>query len=268
MPPHPSSSGFFSATPVFDRADFARAMGRSPAERSITDLLSYHLRAGNIRRIARGLYASIAGNVAPGTLTVDRFLAASRLRGGAVIAYHSALELHGCAHSEANEVQVIADGEPGVFETTDFVCRFVSFSGSTSPTEGLTTVTRQGLAVNVTTLERTVAHLFDRYDLAGGTDGLFQSLDLVAEANAGMDIDALIGFAQRLGNSAAVGALGYWLQCERSRLGIEAAALEDLRAFAPRQSRYALGAVPGSGRAATGWNVILPADIVERYFDD
>lgn len=252
---------------MFDRADFAKAMGRSPTERSITDLLSYHLRGGNIRRIARSLYA-VPGNVAPGEFTVDRFLAASHLRGGTVIAYHSALELHGHAGSEANEVQVIARGEPGVFETTDFVCRFVSLPGGFSATDGVTTVTRQGLAVNVTTLERTLALLFHRYDLAGGVEELFRSLDLVAAADADMDIDALVGFAQGLGNSAAVGALGYWLDCERNRLGVTAAALEDLRSFAPRQSRYALGAVPGRGRAATGWNVILPADIIERYFDD
>ena len=268
MPPRPSSSAFFSATPVFHRADFAKAMGRSPAERSITDLLGYHLRGGSIRRIARGVYASIPRNAAPGTFTVDRFLAASRLRNGAVIAYHSALELHDCACSQANEVQVIARGEPGVLETRDFVCRFVTLPGGFSPIDGVTTVTRQGLAVAITTLELTVAHLFDRYDLAGGVDELFRSLDLVAAADAGMDMDTLIHFARGLGNSAAVGALGYWLQCERHLLGVADAALEELRSFAPRQSRYALGAVSGNGRAATGWNVILPADIVERYLDD
>ena len=42
---------------------------------------------------------------------VDRFLAASRLRPGGVIASHSALELHGYAYSEGYDVQVISPRE-------------------------------------------------------------------------------------------------------------------------------------------------------------
>jgi hypothetical protein len=33
-----------------------------------------------------------------------------------VIAYHSALELLGCAYTDGHEVQVMAPGEPGVLE--------------------------------------------------------------------------------------------------------------------------------------------------------
>ncbi len=47
------------------------------------------------------------------------------LRCGGVIAYHSALELHGCAYTEGQEIQVIAHGEPGVFEAIGLTCRFV-----------------------------------------------------------------------------------------------------------------------------------------------
>ena len=267
MARHPSSSVFFSATPVFGRTEFAEAFGRHPGDRAITDLLKYHLRAGNIRRIARGVFASVPKATPSTTGTVDRFLAASRLRVGAIIAYRSALELHGCAMT-TSEVQLIACGEPGLVETTDFACRFVSPPRHHSPGEGVITIDRQGLAVSVTTLERTVVDLFDRYDLAGGAEDLFQSLDVVGEREEPFDVEALVEFARRLGNAAAAGAIGYWLDHERHRLGVTGAALEDLRSLAPRHARYALGATPGHGRAGTGWNVILPTDIIERYFDD
>lgn len=267
MARHPSSSVFFSATPVFGRTEFAEAFGRHPGDRAITDLLKYHLRAGNIRRIARGVFASVPKRTPSTTETVDRFLAASRLRGGAVIAYRSALELHGCAMT-TSEVQLIARGEPGLVETTDFACRFVSPPRHHSPSEGVIIIDRQGLAVSVTTLERTVVDLFDRYDLAGGAEDLFQSLDVVGEREEPFDVEALVEFARRLGNAAAAAAIGYWLDHERHRLGVTPAALEDLRSLAPRHARYALGATPGHGRAGTGWNVILPTDIVERYFGE
>jgi predicted transcriptional regulator of viral defense system len=258
----PSSSAFFGAMPVFRRDEFAAAFGRQTGDRAVTDLLKYHLRAGNIRRIARGVFASVP--------IVDRFLAASRLRVGAIIAYRSALELHGCCHTPTgtNEVQLIARGDPGLVETVDFACRFVSAPSHHSPGEGVTATDRQGLPVSVTTLEQTVVDLFDRYDLAGGADDLFRSLDIVAERAEPLDIEALVNFARQLNNASAAAALGYWLDRERNRLGVKSAVALDLRSLAPRHPRYALGATPGRGLAATGWNVILPADIIERYYDD
>ncbi len=120
----------------------------------------------------------------------------------------------------------------------------------------------------MTTFERTLVDLFDRYDLAGGAEDLFRCLDLVVEREAPLDFDALVDFAKRRSNAAAAGSLGYWLDRERHRLAVTDAALEDFRSLAPRHPRYALGAMPGRGLSATGWNVILPSDIIERYFDD
>jgi len=262
------SAPFFSARPVFDRAEYAAAVGRRPDDKVVTAMLAQHLQAGNIKRIARGVFASVPKHADPGKWSVDRFLAASRLRRGGVIAYHSALELHGCAYTEGHEVQVIAPGEPGVVETADFSCRFVKPPRGFARKNGsladrVTVVDRMGLDVRVTTIERTIADLFDRYELAGGAEELFNSLDLVARVDAA----ALVRHARALGNATAVGALGYWLEREQDRLGVESAALKKLHALAPRQARYALAAKPGEGRTATGWNVILPVEVIEPQFE-
>ena len=262
------SAPFFSARPVFDRAEYAAAVGRRPDDKVVTAMLAQHLRAGNIKRVARGVFASVPKHANSATWSVDRFLAASRLRRGGVIAYHSALELHGCAYTEGHEVQVIAPGEPGVVETADFSCRFVKpprglTQKNGSLADSVTVVDRMGLDVRVTTIERTIADLFDRYDLAGGAEELFNSLDLVARVDAA----ALVRHARALGNATAAGALGYWLEREQDRLGVESAALKKLHALAPRQARYALAAKPGEGRTATGWNVILPVEVIEPQFE-
>ena len=44
-------------------------------------------------------------------------------------------------------------------------------------------------------------------------------------------------------------------------------AIEAVRALAPRQTRYALGAVAGEGRTAPGWNVVLPARVIVAGFE-
>ena len=119
------SAPFFSAHPVFDRAEYAAAVGRDPSDKVVTAMLAQHLQAGNIKRVARGVFASVPKHADARKWSVDRFLAASRLRRGAVIAYHSALELHGSAYTEGYEVQVIAPGEPSVLDAAGFSCRFV-----------------------------------------------------------------------------------------------------------------------------------------------
>lgn len=262
------SAPFFSAHPVFRRAEYAAAVGRRSQDRIVTAMLTQHLKAGNIRRIARGVFASVPKHADAEKWSVDRFLAASRLRHGGVIAYHSALELHGYAYTEGHEVQVIARGEPGVFEAVDFTCRFVKPSRGFAQrdgtlADGVTVVDRLGMDVNVTTIERSIADLFDRYDLAGGAEELFNSLDLVARVDAA----ALVRYASALGNAAAAGALGFWAEREQKRLGVPNGALEELRKLMPSQARYALGTQTGEGRTVKGWNVILPIDVFERRFE-
>ena len=52
--PRNLSAPFFSATPVFRRADYARAVGRTSDDKTVTAMLSQHVRAANIKRVARG----------------------------------------------------------------------------------------------------------------------------------------------------------------------------------------------------------------------
>lgn len=256
------SAPFFSETPVFDRAQYARAVGREASDKVVTSMLSQHLKAGNIRRIARGVFASVPKHADPATWSVDRFLAASRLRPGGVIGYHSALQLHGYAYSEGFDVQVIAPGQPGVLETADFTCRFLKPPAPLADID-ITAVDRLGQAVRVTTLECTVADLFDRPDLAGGSGELINSLDLVGR----LDARRVLRHLAALGNATAAGAAGWWLEANQARLGVAADVLAELQALAPRQNRYALGARPGAGRIAPGWRVILPDEVLSPSFE-
>lgn len=260
--PKALSAPFFSANPVFRREDYARAVGRASEDKTVTAMLAQHVRAGNIKRLARGLYASVPKHADPGTWWIDRFLVASRLRPQAVIGYHSALEAHGCAYTAEFDVQVIAPGEPGLFQTADFSCRFVR---PVAPLEAdsIAVLDRLGQAVRVTTLERTIADVFDRPDLCGGADELMASLNLVQS----LDGEKLVQHIAANGNATAAGVAGWWLEQRRDNLQVSQASIEALHTLAPRQTRYALGATAGQGRGASGWNVVLPAELVGAGFE-
>ena len=257
------SAPFFSNHPVFRRGEYASAVGRRSDDKVVTEMLAQHLRAGNLRRIGRGVFASVPKHADAKKWVVDRFLAASRLRRDGVIGYHSALELHGCAYTEGHIVHVIAHGEPGMLETLDFRCKFIKPPRGFESSNSVTVVDRLGLDVRLTSIERTIVDSFDRYDLSGGPEELFNSLDLVAR----IDPTALIRHARSLANGTAVGAIGFWLEREQHRLGVPDATIQSLRKLAPNQARYALGTKTGEGKTATGWNVILPRNVIERRFE-
>ena len=46
---------FFDATPVFSRAEYAAAVGLLSNDKVVTEMLTQHLEAGNIKRVVRGL---------------------------------------------------------------------------------------------------------------------------------------------------------------------------------------------------------------------
>ena len=225
-------------------------------------MLTQHLKAGNIRRIARGVFASVPRHADAATWSIDRFLAASRLRPGGVIAYHSALALLGYAYSDSPDLQVVSGGKPGLLKTADFTCRFVTPSAPLAVTD-VQVVDRLGQAVPVTTLECTLADLFDRPDLAGDVEELTNSLDLITR----LDLRKVASRLQALGNATAAGAAGWWLERNADRLGLTAAEIDLLRPLAPKQNRYALGATPGAGRLAPGWCVILPEAVLSPTYE-
>ncbi len=261
--PRQRSAPFFSDRPVFDRAEYAKAVGREPKDRVVSAMLDQHLRAGNIVRVARGVFASVPKHADARTWSVDRFLAASKLRLGGVIAYHSALELHGYAYSEGFEVQVIAAGQPLVLEAAGVTCRFVKRPKGLLHDEAIQAVDRLGVLVPVTTLERTLADLFDRPDLAGGGEELLNSLDLVPR----LDWMKLRAHVSAIGNATAAGLCGWWLETAAAHLRLPDTAIAGWRSLRPKQPRYALGARPGAARLVSGWNVLVPPELAERRFE-
>ena len=104
------TASFLSAHPVFTRAEFAAAFGHPASAANVTSLLRHHLRAGNIKRVSREVFAAVPAHLAADRMVIDRFAAASKLRTDGVLGFHSALELHGITYSEFNEVQLISAG--------------------------------------------------------------------------------------------------------------------------------------------------------------
>ena len=177
--PRQISEPFFSKHPVFCRNEYAP---RAPPQGKTFKML-FTFSAGNVKRVGRDVFASVPKHVDAQKWVVDRFLAASRLQQNGVIAYHSALELHGYDYSEGLWFRLFQSGSPDWSKPRALPVGFSALPKDSpeilAPWSGGVTTVNRFKDVAVTTIEQTIVHSFDRYDLVGGAEELFNSLDFV-----------------------------------------------------------------------------------------
>ena len=267
QPRQHKTASFLSAHPVFTRAEFAAAFGHPAGGANVTSLLRHHLRAGNIKRVSREVFAAVPAHLPAERMVIDRFAAASKLRPDGVLGFHSALELHGIAYSEFNEVQLVSAGRTERMDLPFGACRFVTppkALAAAGKTDYLTmTMDRQGVTVRVTAVERTVVDVLHRPELAGGAEEVLKSLDLVRY----LDPAKVADYVELLDNRSLASVSGWWLERRRGALGVADDVLKRLRARLPRSKHYALGAEPGHAVFVEPWRVLLPAQAVDAAFE-
>jgi predicted transcriptional regulator of viral defense system len=263
-----SAIDFFARHAVFTREEFVGALDpqhkRSP--RTLETMLSYHTRQGHLLRVRRGLYASVPRPMTAQTLPVDPLLIVGKLATDCVISYHSALEHHGKAYSTHREHVAFSARAVNPFDFRGLRFRTVPFTrtaGRGTPIRyGFLPQERQGVVVEVTTLERTLVDVLDRPDLAGGWEEVWRSLELVEF----FEIAQAVDYALRLGNRTTNAKLGFFLETHREPLMVDDKHLERLRRLRPKQP-HPMDRKLG-GKLVPGWNLIVPRSILERSWEE
>lgn len=261
-----SLESFFARHPVFTIEDVDRFLGARRPSRKVSpgtrqSLLSHYVSQGRLQRVRRGVYATRAPGLEGDAASADTFLIAARLAPDAVLAYHTALEFHGFAHSVREERLCLSARKlvrPARFAGVAYraVAPPAALPAECALTLGVETCDRQGLPVRVTGLERTLVDVLDRPALAGGWEEVMRSWEGV---DAALDFAALASYARLLGSATTAARLGYALEAGRERLSVPDAVLEELRRLAPRQPHPAERGLRGDTRLARPWNLLVPA---------
>lgn len=219
------SDVFFTTHPIFTAKEYDAFLAlRSGVEvvnaEARQTLLRHHLMRHKILRIRRGLYASVPAGQKPDAYPVDSYLVAAHLTEDSVLAYHTALSLHGIAQSLREE---------RVSLCLDTVSRTLHFQGilyrtvrppTSLPAEqalhlGVETMDRQGTRVRVTSLERTLVDAFDRLTLSGGWEEVWRSLETL---DLSLDFALITHYVALLRNATTAAKVGYFLEsCRRLR---------------------------------------------------
>ena len=262
---------FLKAHPVFSYEAFQAFMQKNEGvtrDASIRQLLSYYHKTGKLTRIRRSLYA-----VNPEfsySLAVDPYLVAAHASSDAIIAYHTALELHGLAYTTFNEMTYLVNLPVRAFSFNGQYYRSVvqpkSLIDQQQTMYGVETVERQGLVIQITSLERTLVDILDRPDLAGGWEEILRSMDHLVKFNT----EKIIDYALLLNKPVTVAKLGYFLEQLPDYLNIDKVQVNRLLALILKQPYYLEPKQKGLGASKyiAKWQLMIPDYIAQRGWEE
>jgi len=227
--------------------------------------LRYHQARGHLLAVRRGLYAFVRPGFSPETCPVDSYLVASKGVPGGILAYHSALELHGLAYSTFETIQMISTRtlHSWAFRGIEFrTIKTAHALGDEALTLGVQPMDRGGQDVSVTTPERTLVDVLDRPDLGGGWEEIWRSLEGLSVLSFG----EIVAYTMRLANATTASRVGYFLEQHRDLLAVDEAVLVSLEKLRPAGVHY-MDPREG-GRLAQRWNLIVPERVASRLWEE
>lgn len=261
---------FFATRPVFTYEEFAHFLAERNSLNVKTrwSLLRHYTETGRILRVRRGLYVTVPAGLSPKSCPVDPYLVAAKMTKDAVLAYHTALELHGKAYSVYQQSLYL----------TRLASRPLTFRGhryrgllfpkalraKKQESFGVELVDRAGMDVRVTSLERTLVDVLDRPFLSGGWEEVWRSLEAVEF----FALDKVTEYAFLLGNATTTAKVGFYLEQHRDALMVEDTYLDRLRDHKPKKPHYMVRKRRKSGRLVAGWNLVVPEEILERSWEE
>ncbi|CCB85909.1 putative uncharacterized protein [Parachlamydia acanthamoebae UV-7] len=242
----------------------------SPAQRStLYNLITYHQNQGHILRIRRGLYYSVPKGMDPAHCPVDPFLVASKMAEDSVIAYGSALDLHGKLHTIQNRIIYLTKKRVmASFDFRDMKYQAVAIPSAlktvNEETFGVQSIDRLGQPVFVTTLERTLVDVLDRPYLCGSWEEIWLSLESIEY----LDMDQVLKYALLLANSTTIAKLGFFLETHREALMVPEHYLEELHKHRPTKPHYMDRTQNEPQKMIAKWNLVVPLSLINRSWEE
>lgn len=259
---------FFETHPVFRYEEFASYMVSQGTNRpeSCRQQLSYHQKAGHLIRIRKFLYA--VKPMLNQERWIDPYLIASKAATDSILAYHSALELHGIAYTTFNEFTYLTQRQKQAFTYESQRYRAIlqpnSLSKSKHTDYCVDVIMRDGMEIKLTSLERSIVDVLDRPDLGGGWEEIWRSLEYVTQ----LDIDKIINYLIYLKNSTTTAKVGYFLEQRPAHFSVEPKYIQQLLSLIPKQPHYMDRSHQAEGKYIKKWQLIVPLEIINRSWEE
>ena len=258
---------FLERNMVFTMGEFREFFSISDGAREAYDSLLHQKKMGRIGRIKDGLYFVIRPGGNSIDTVVDPYLIASKLSYGAVLAYHTALELLGYGHSSFSTFYYFSDRYHPVlrFQGNEFraVTLPVGLRKSGHPHFNTEKIERRGAKLSVSGVERTMVDVLERPQYCAGLEEVYRSLEKIPYIRPRVLLEYLEFRNQR----NLYGIVGFFLEQHREIFHPEPSFLKELAEHAPAQPMYWSPKRQG-GVLVHPWNLIVPEAAARRTWED
>ncbi len=261
---------FFNQFPVFTSQEYAEFLAQNahPNQRTQEALLSYHIKAGNLIRIRRGLYAVVPQGASANTFLPDPYLIAAKLTNDAIISYHSALAFYGKSYSVSHQFCISTQARSTKILFRDDLFRLILLPKTLRETQqqnfDVKKIIYRGCQIAITGFERTLVDTLDRPDLSSGWEEIWRSLESIEY----LDIDKIIQYAILLGNATTTALVGFYLEQHQTELRVKETHLAQLAAHRPKQPHYLDAKTHTSSKLNSRWNLMIPTELVEKSWEE
>ena len=261
---------FFHTHPVFRYEEFShlKAEQGTSNPRAVRKALLYYVKAGRLLNVRRGLYAVVPPDGTRDQLLVDPYLLASQASNDSVLAYHTALELHGVAYSAFEQFTFLTSQKIKPFEFRSQWFQSVAFpialKKSGNNNFGTERLDRQRMAIQVTNLERTFVDVLDRVELSGGWEEVVRSISNMAV----LDVHAAISYCLLLDNRILAAKVGFFLEQRQGAFAVNEDVLKPLLEKKPLTPQSLVSHDKEGGRLIKKWNLILPLHVLNKSWEE
>lgn len=263
---------FFYEHPIFsfdEFCDFKRSNGGS-TKGSIYQLLQYYVRTHKIALLRKGLYAVVPPNLITSneSISVDPYLFAASISADSIIAYHTALELHGASYSNFQRFTFLTSKKIKPFDYNGQLFQPVSHTAALKKLhkEGCFVLSenRGGMIVRLTNLARTYVDILNRPDLCGGWEEVCRSISNITA----VDIDEIIEYCLMLDSPVLCAKVGFFLEKRSGAFAVNEILLNKLLSKRPKSPYYLVHKSQGSSELVKKWNLMAPRTILKNAWEE
>lgn len=261
---------FFHVHPVFRYEEFAHFKAEQGINnpRATRKALLYYTNTARLINVRRGLYAVVPPDVSPDQVSVDPYLLASKSSNDGVLAYHTALELHGIAYSAFEQFTFLTAQKikPFEFRGQRFqpVALPIALKKSEDSNFGIEKLDRQGMVIRVTNLARTFVDALDRVELSGGWEEVVRSISNMAV----LDVNVVIKYCLLLNNRILAAKVGFFLEQRQGAFSVNNDVLQLLMEKKPLTPQSLVAHERGGGQLVKKWNLILPLHVLKKSWEE
>jgi predicted transcriptional regulator of viral defense system len=240
---------YAQTAPLVTLEDLRQRYGHRSSDRSIRNLLYRMKRDGRLRALTKGVYTGVFAS-----MPLNRYAVPGKLRRDAVVAFHSALELHGVANQ--------------VFQTVYYLSarprKDLAFDGTTyhsvTPPRRLAGARRLDFQVEetpdhvrVTGRERSILDCLLFLEYSGGVEEVDKCLAMLPS----FDFEAAFAYLKLLRRPWLYARLGYLLDRNADKLFFSGTWRDSMLRRLPRGVAY-LGPKRSGYRWVPTWNLMVP----------